>query len=228
MMTKDILLTLTYLVGAGELALAVFFWVTHSKSEIRKVMALLSFSTGMWVVIGSLTTYTHPTSLIVFLVSTLYVFGVFLSTALVHLAIVFPFPLIRFDRLHSFLLYVPAILFSVIALSTRTIVSSYDVNPTIPGVVISGPLHHLFNYYILALFIICLALLLQKIIRTDGIHKKNATTVFWSILLGGGLPVWYDLLVPNLFPQFTQSNYLYGDLATVIWLGITTFIVLQK
>jgi len=46
---KTLLLTLTYLVGIGELILAGYFWKTHSGSEIRKVMGMLSMVTGLWV-----------------------------------------------------------------------------------------------------------------------------------------------------------------------------------
>lgn len=192
-------------------------------------MSLLAFCTGMWVVTSALGAYVNPSAFTSFTLSLVYVFGALLITALLHLTIVFPYPFVRFDKLHAILLYLPAIIFSLIALVTKTIVKDYIVNPSIPGVIVSGPLHHLYNYFVLGFFLLSLMILFLRISRTDGIHRQNVKVVFWSIFLGGSLPVWVDLLIPNFFPQmYVQTNFLYGNIATVVWLGLTSYIVLKK
>lgn len=226
---KTFLLTATYLVGIGELILAIFFWVTHSKNEIRKVMALLAFSTGMWVITSAIVSFADANQFVFFVLSLVYFFGVILMTALLHLALLFPYPLLRLDRLHAWLLYVPAIIFSFIAISTKTIVADYIVNVHISGNVVSGPLHALYNFYLLLLFILSLAIFLYRIRKTDGIHKRNLSIVFWSVLIGGSIPVWLDLIIPIVsHGLYDQSNYLIGNIATVIWLGATTYIITKK
>jgi len=227
-MTKEILLTATYLVGAGELILAIYFWVTNSKSEIRRVMAFVSFFAGMWVISSALSAYNNPTTFVLIALSLVYVFGAFLNTSFLHLAIIFPYPNFHFDRLHKFLMYIPALIFSVIAVSTKTIVESFNITPATPGIVISGPLHDIYNYFILINFILILGLLLYKANRTDGVNRRLILIVFFSIFLGGIFPIWFDVLVPSFFPQFIQVNYLYGSIGTALWLGITTYIVSKK
>ncbi len=224
---KIVLLTLTYLVGAGELILAIYFWVTNSKSEIRRVMALLAFSTGAWVIFSGLSAYTTETAFVDFALALVYVFGTFLMTALVHFSIIYPYPTIRFDWLHKLLLYVPAVIFSMLALLTKTIVSGIDVTTNTPGKVISGPLHHTYNYYLLVLFLVFIVIILFKIRRAEGPMRNNMIAIFVSIIIGGGIPVWLDLITPN-FGLNMNVNYLYGNISTVAWLGVTTFIVMKK
>lgn len=225
---KTILLTLAYTIGIGELILAGYFWVTNSKNEIRRVMALISLFTGAWVITSALSAYVNPTPFVIFILSLVYVFGIFLIVALLHLAIIFPYSLFHFDRVHKALLYVPAVIFSSIALFTKTIVTGIDISPETPGLVISGPLHDMYNYYILLYLIFTFSLLLYKAKHSDGTNRKMAFTVFVSIFLGGMFPIWFDILVPSFFPQFTRMNYLFGNIGTVLWLGVTTYVVRKK
>jgi hypothetical protein len=149
---KTLLLSLAYTIGIGELILAGYFWVTNSKNEIRRVMALLAFSTGMWVITSALSSYTSQSPTTIFILKSIYVFGVFLVTSLVHLSIIFPISIVRFDKLHAFLLYIPALIWSCIAMTSNSIVLNYVGTTDSPGLVVSGTLHHTYNYYLLFLF----------------------------------------------------------------------------
>src|SRR6185503_6136646 len=94
---KNILLTLTYLVGLGELALAVFFWVTNSKNEIRRVMSLFAFSTGSWCVFSAMSSYTSENTLTFFYTNLSYGFAVLALASLVHVVLIYPYPLYKLD-----------------------------------------------------------------------------------------------------------------------------------
>jgi hypothetical protein len=225
---KTLLLSLAYTIGIGELILAGYFWVTNSKNEIRRVMALLAFSTGMWVITSALSSYTSQSPTTIFILKSIYVFGVFLVTSLVHLSIIFPISIVRFDKLHAFLLYIPALIWSCIAMTSNSIVLNYVGTTDSPGLVVSGTLHHTYNYYLLFLFFATLSLFFIKIRRHASL-SKNIYLVFYSIAIGGALPVFYDLIIPNFFPGlYNSTNYLVANLSTVVWLGVTSYIVLKK
>ncbi len=221
---KTILLTATYLVGAGELALAIFFWVTHSKSEIRKVMALLAFSTSVWSITNAMTSYVNPSKLVDIALGLIFVAGVFIVTILIHFTLIFPFRLFLLDRLHFFLLYLPAFIFSLTASFTKTIVSSYMVALDNPGFVNKGPLFVLYEVYISVLFLTALMILSKRIKKLDGLHKKNTKIVFWSILVGGTPAIIFNL-------WFVFFGILVNPLVPVLfglaWVGGTTWILLK-
>lgn len=167
MIEKYILLSLTYLVGIGELILAIFFWVTRSGNEIRKVMALLAFSTGAWVITSAISSYRAQTPLTTFDTSLIFVFGVFLLSSLLHLVVIYPYPIYRFDWLHLVLFYTPATLFSVAAFIPKLILAGFTGGPQNPGVIFPGPLYNLYNVYLLVLFVIVVAVLINR--------RKNST-----------------------------------------------------
>jgi hypothetical protein len=225
--TKTILLTLTYLVGAGELILAIFFWVTHSKNEIRKVMALLAFSTGMWVILSGITSYVPYSTLGHYEMALLYISGALLLTALLHLSLIMPYPFIRIDRLHVFLMYFPSVLLSYILIFSRTIVESFDGSSTWAGVVIGGPLYSLYNIYSFLLFTLAISIIFFRIQRLDGLHKKNMQIVVWSVLLGG-LPAVVLFLILPIFTPSININSLFGVIPSAVWVGGTTYIIIKK
>ncbi|GEM_PF-5917806 len=224
---KTFLLTATYLVGIGELALAVFFWVTHSKSEIRKVMALLAFSTGMWVILSALTSYVSYSELGKYQVALVYVFGLVLLTCLVHLTLIFPFRLIHLDRFHVFLMYVPVIIFSYISLATSLIVLTFTGDPNNVGDIVGGPLYGLYNIYAFILFIASIIILITRARKLDGLHRKNIQIFGWSVFLGGLPGVIFYLLIPTFSPQII-INSLFGVLSSLIWVSGTTYIINRR
>lgn len=224
---KTILLTLTYLVGAGELILAIYFWINHSKNEIRKVMSLLAFSTGMWVITSAMIAYRTGGDVTLLINGFVYTFGILLLTTLVYFALIFPFPLMRLDRFHKVLLYVPALIFSIIGFTTRAIELDYIANEKNAGEVVGGPLLPIYNNYLLLLFIISIGLLILQVRRNDGINRNNVRLVLWGVLIGGIPAVIIDLVISTYFPDYVP-NFLYGVLSSVIWFGTTTYIVLKK
>lgn len=223
---KNILLSLTYLVGIGELILATFFWVTHSKNEIRKVMALLAFSTGMWVILSAIFAYrvTDQTSLIISQI--IYVFGVLLVTSFIHLSLIYPFPLVRLDRYHGVLLYLPALIFSVISVTSKAIIQSTTGDTNVAGDIVGGPVYPMYNAYLSIVYLLGIIFLVLQRRRMDGFHRRNLGIVIWSFILGGLPAVYLDLLTP--FFHLPNPNYLVGNLASGIWLGATAYIVLRK
>lgn len=224
---KTILLTLTYLVGAGELILAIYFWATNSKNEIRRVMALLAFSTGMWVITSGLTSYVSENTFSVFCMRIVFVSGMLLITALLHLTLVYPTQIQRLDNFHGWLLYLPAIIFGIISLTSNTIVTGFTGSATDTGRIIPGPLYNLYNIVIFGTYILACALLFIRRQKADGIHKKNLNLIFWSVVIGGIPAVIIDLIIP-IVSRGVYPNANYGAMSTVIWLGVMTFIVKRK
>lgn len=216
---KTVLLTLTYAVGIGELVLAIYFWVTNSKSEIRRVMALLAFSTAGWGLTNARTD-VHYT--IIGVLS--YVFGSLMLTALVHFAVIFPYRKFSFDRLHTLFLYLPWVFFSYLILTTKTVLTDLYITNN-ASYTSPGSLFPVFNMYLALLYFSGMAIMLWKVIKSEGIARHNTVIVFWSLLLAGLPGVFFAILHKMKDVPF---NYLYGPIASVFWLGATTYIVRKK
>lgn len=223
---KDLWISLGYLVGAGEVLLAWYFWKTHSGDAIRKSMALLAFSTAGWVIATTVGMYVEAGARADFAVAATYAFGVLMVTSVVIFAFLYPLPTTRVDRWHILFLLFPVAIFTTLLFGTHEIVGQYIVSPTFQGKWIGGPMYHLYNVYLIVLYCISIIVLSTKIRRTDGSTRHNATLVFWSLILGGLPGVVSDLFVP----LFTNTAYVpaLGTLSTVFWLGITSYIVLKK
>lgn len=229
METKIILLTLTYLVGAGELILAIYFWVTHSKSEIRKVMALLAFSTGMWVITSAFTCYKSQTDFLMFVSDLVFFFGMLLIALLLYFCLIYPFKLFNIDIIHKLLFFLPVLIFTIIIFTTKTIVAGMIGSENESGAVISGPLHSVYNLYLIILYVSVLYVLFYRIRKLDGVIKRNYKIILGSIVIGGLPAVFISLVVPTFFPQIQETaNPIYGNLSTLIWLGTTTYIIKRK
>lgn len=222
---KTPLLTLTYLVGIGELILAVFFWMTRGNNQVRRVICLIAFSLGVWVLLNALTAYQNPSKAIDFASSFIYLSVVVFVTAAVHFALLFPIPFVRLDRLHVFLLYLPASLSIYPIFFTRTIVRGYVLNPSISGYSLPGPLYGEFSTFLTVVLIITLWLLARQVMRTDGVLRRNATIVFWSLLVPIVGGIGYNL--PHEL-RGTEYNSLVAPLLTSFWVILTSYIVLRK
>jgi hypothetical protein len=224
---KTLLLSLTYAVGIGELILAGYFWVTNSKNEIRRVMALLAMVTGLWCIGSAFVAYATVTSSVMFFLKLVYIFGMLITTSLLHFVILFPFPLFTIDRYHKILAYIPITVFSGIILFSNLVVSSYLSSYSIAGDTIGGPLFTLYNYLLTALFVVVVALLIYRFRSTDGSSKKNVLIILISVLLGGLPAVLNDLIFYSVDISL-RINTLVVNLTTVAWLISTTYIVRKK
>lgn len=219
---KTLLLTLTYLVGAGELILAIYFWVTNSKNEIRRVMALLAFSTGMWVILNGLTSYVIPNAFVTVALNLLFIFGFLIALFLVWFSVIYPHPLVRLDSLHKMLIGFVILSYSYIALFTNTIYISYDVGLENPGFVVPGPTFGYFNYSISFLFTIAIAVMLLRRKESVGLQKRN-WTILLSTIVAGGLPA----IVLNLWSVFysIRVNPLLAVIPSIFWVAGTIYII---
>lgn len=222
---KTFLLTATYLVGLGELALAVFFWVTHSKSEIRKVMALLFLSTGIWAITNGLTSYVDPSTWVDWNLKILFIVGITIVASLLHLTIIFPYRIFPFDKLHSFLIYAPVVFMSITLLTSNAIVGSYEVSRNEVGLVHPGPLFIFFQVTVSIYYIISVIILLIKHKRLDGLHKQNIRLFTTGVVLGG-----FPAIVLNLMYAFSglYINPLWAVIFSISWVGFTAYIILKK
>lgn len=222
---KTILLTLTYLVGAGELILAIYFWVTNSKNEIRRVMALLAFSTGMWAITNALTAYVNPSRFVTFSLYLLFICGIISVTLLLYLIIIFPFRRIIFNKLHTILLFLPAVLIIIILLSSTTIIEGYSVTTETPGWVIGGSLFPHYQIIVGLTYITSLIINIYKIKVTEGPTKNNL-----KLFLFGAFFAAVPAIFLNIWASFisNQINPLLVVLPSAVWLGTTTYTVLKK
>lgn len=225
---KTLLLTLTYLVGAGELVLAWYFWKTNSGNEIRKVMALLAFSLGMWVITSAFVAYKPDDNLFLILTSRLiFVFGSLLLTSLFHFTLIYPYPVRIFDQYHKILLYIPAVIFSLIAVTSNAIYQGAYASETVAGQVIPGPVYNHYNVYLLLLYVLSIVIMVRRLPTLSGDHQKITRLMITAVIIGGLPAVVIDLVMPLVVPNIVP-NSLYGNLFTGVWLGATSYVVMRR
>lgn len=224
---KEILIAACYIVAALEVVLGVYFWVTNSGNEIRKVMVALSFFTGLWVFFSTFASY-KPYSDHDYIYSALtYIFGILVTTSVLHLSFVFPYKLFQVDRFHVFLLYLPALIFTGQLLFTRSIVAGYSGSEIESGSIIGGPGFLIYNLFLFGQYIVALFLLAQKALRSTDFLRRLIILVIFS-LLAGGLPAVISYLILPTFFGGVIVNSLFGVLLTFIWVGVTSYIVIKK
>lgn len=223
---KTLLLTLTYLVGTGELVLAWYFWKTHSGDRIRKTMTFLSLFTGIWVLSIAPVAYAPTGTVPEFMLDMTYFLGVLMVTSVILFSFLFPYPSFRIDVLHMVLLYTPAAIFAGLLFSGTSIIEAYVSSTTVQGTWIAGPMFWVYSLYLIILYVASIAFLVQKLQKAGGVHRVNLRLVIWSLLLGGIPAVWLYLVEP-LF--IGKANYpLMGTSLTGIWLGFTSYILVKK
>ncbi len=188
-------------------------------------MGLLTMVTGLWVIATAMNSYSIS-PLAEFRDKFTYTFGVLIVTSLLNFSIVFPYPMFHLDRLHYIFMYLPAVIFSLIIFGSHDVVSRYISSPTLSGQWFGGPLYWIYNGYLLMLYVGAMAVLFSKFRKTDGLHHRNLVLVFWSIILGGAPGMVVDVIVPLVS---NQAKYpLIGVMSSVVWLGLTTYIILGK
>lgn len=219
---KTILLTLTYAVGIGELILAGYFWVTNSKSEIRRVMALLAFSTGMWVLMNGLTSYTNSSIWIEYFLYALFVFGFGIVLLLVYLGLIYPYPIFALDRLHKILFVTIAAMYTYIAFFTKTIFTEYRIAPDNPGYLTPGPTFVFFQISITLCFFLAIYIFFYRLKRVDGPNKRNIKILLTTVLLGG-----VPAIALNMWAVFfkIEANPLLAVIPSVCWVLGTLYII---
>lgn len=223
---KEFAIISTYLIGAGEILLGLFFWKTNGHQRIRKTMAGLAIITGLWVLATVGAAYTEHELVKIILPKLTYVFGVLMVTAVLLFAILFPLPKHNFDRLHIALLFSPATLLSFIIIGTPTVIDYYVASSSMQGAWYGGPLFQYYNLYLILLYIAAIGIMVKRSMDVNGMSRHTLLPVILSFVLGGLPGVVNDLFLP-LFSGFAK-NPLYGTSATVIWLGVTSYIVLKK
>lgn len=222
---KEILVPVAYIIGIAELILAGYFLKTNSGNIIRKVMVLLAFSTGTWVILTASTAYVDLNNFSILRVRLVYIFGLLLITNLVQLALRYPFPAVQINWLHNLLLYIPVIILTYSILFTDTVLSGFVLSNEYYGRIIPGQLHVLYNTYLGLLFVFSLSLLIYKIKRVDGMNKINLTIFLWSLLLGGLPGIFIDIVLTSTRIFLSP---LIGVISSIVWLGGTTYIIVRK
>lgn len=224
---KILILTVTYVIGISQLAVAVFFWITRSGSEVRKVMSLVAFSASLWVITSAITSYVPDPAGVKQPVAFVYFFGAVLVTSLLHFVLVFPLPIQQINKLSVSLLYLPVVIFSYILFFTKYIVAGYESSNYWAGRVITGPLFGLFNIFFFVVFFSTLFVCFWRSFIAPGIQPRVQKSFFWSLVLGGVPAAILFFLVATTTPEL-QINTLVGVIPTGLWVATTAWIAIRN
>ncbi len=189
-------------------------------------MAFLSLATGIWVVANAFTSYSGSSEVIKSVDNLTFSLAPFMVTALFNLALLYPYPLIRLDKLHYVLMYIPSVMFAAILVKDQPSIAQSVFNPNVSGKWSGGPLYPFYTFFILIVFLISIVVFWLQYKKADGIHRRNTLGVMLSLFLGSLPSIYLDVIVPI----FTNggSYPLIGPISTIIWLGTTSYIVMRK
>lgn len=217
--------TITTLIGIGDFLLAFYFWKTNSGSRIRWIAGLIAFSMGVWVIMNVLTSYHDRSQLTDMAAPILFFATVVLMFSIVHLALEFPYPMFRVDQLHILLLYLPALIYAYMLFFTHDIVKEYQLDRHSSGYIIPGHEYPLFAGLVVVATVATFCLLVYKLRRLTGTHRRNTMLVLFSFVIPS-LPALYFVLTHEA--EGTGYNSLISPIVSSVWLGITSYIVLKK
>jgi len=215
---------LTWIVGISEIIFGFYFVATNSKLEIRRVMASLCFSVGLWSVLSAFISYSEPSSINLLATKLVFVLGAMVIISLLHVILVFPYKYFAIDGVHRFLMYVPTVIFSIIALFTSTVVAGHSVTPTSHGFVTPGELTIFFDNFLILEFVILMVILFHRHTWLDGIFRRNNHIFIVSVILGGLPGIVISLFLPSYLPHISISP-LYANLSTGLWVLGCLFII---
>ncbi len=187
-------------------------------------MAWLSFVTGAWVISAGMSAYKTDTF---FIDPFVFSFGVLIMTSLLHLALIFPYRFLVFDRLHCILLYTPATFISLAAFFSKSLSNGSIASSSYAGEVVAGPLYQVYNVFLTLLFFLSLGIFIYRYYRTSGLHRVLVGRLVFGVIVGGIPAVVIDLLW-SIFSTGVRPNFLYGSILTLFWLGIISYSVLKK
>lgn len=225
---------LLLIIGLIEFALAVYFAVTNSGDKTRRFFSIFVFGVAMWVLSVGIANLIHLSSHALQLQSIELVIMRFafwgpiiaLSSLLI-VSWLFPFPLYKFEAPMKVVFLFPIILFGCLIMFTGTVISGIVVpSPTHYETTQYGSAYPYFVLFVLVYYLWSLFSLLQKKKIAAGAQKEVLSKFTLGIAGSGIIGVFTNALIPLLFNN--QSLWYLGPEASIIWLGITSYVLVRK
>ena len=208
-------------VGLAEIGLAMFFFFKYQRSPAIIAMGYLALTVGLWVFFTGFGVIFPLGGILVDIFGRLtFVFAAFIFPILLLFIVNYPIPSPGRDLQAFFLLLLPTFI-SVLVFS-KSVIVGFDSSPKVST--IYGNSFWVYVIYMLAVFALSLCFLIYKTKRTAGQHRKVLLSVLWGLIISGTIGVLNNLFLPFYF-SIEAINWL-GSGASLVWLGITAWVIL--
>lgn len=220
------------IIGLIELGLAIFFLATHSGDRVRRYFALFAFGTAMWVLGVGIAELLHYSQTLqnngVELASLRFAFWgpIIVMSALLMISWLFPYPIYKYEGPTKAVVLFPILLFGLLIMFTGSIVAGIQYSSISYEVVEYGSVYPYFILFIVAYYLWSLITLILKRSKVNGVQKTLLTQFLVGVIGSGIVGVFTNGLMPLLFNN--QSLWYLGPEASIIWLGITSYVLLKK
>lgn len=216
------------IIGLIELGLAIYFWKTAG-DRVRRYFALFAFGVSMWVftsglanILSEFQSITQAT-----IINNHFLFWgpVIALSALLIVTWLFPFPSYAIEAPAKVVLLFPIIFFGLLIFFTNTIVVSVSTELPYESVVY-GPVYPYFILFVLVYYFWSLITLIQKYRVAVGFQKAILLKFLIGIAGSGVIGVYTNGLMPLLYND--QSLWWLGPEASIVWLGITGYVLVKR
>lgn len=211
-----------FAVAALELVLAAYL-SRYEKSPVTKWYVVFVLAVAAYVVSNAMTYLNHDASIYIHLSQ--WFAGVVLTAAFLMFALYFPFRSDRPSQFESLIFWVPVVLFFVMLYIAKDFIISLD--PTfLPAKQNYGLSVWMFVVFFVLYWTLGISILVQKLLRSDGIHRWQLKTLLFGAVL---VPLTFSTIFDVFLPIFNVVGYGWiGVETTIIWLGFTAYIMVKK
>lgn len=217
---------LDIVIGTGELALAVYFFRTHSGSRMRQFYALFVFGVALWVITNGIwRTSPLETEFMQFVIRLTFFASTIIASSFLIFSWLFPYPIHNIPKILYWIALLPILLFGILFLFTNLILSGVSVSGNVLTTNYES-YYPLFGWWFIIYWTWAVVTLTIKRLRAQEPFKSTLTIFLIGIYGSSIIGVFTNLMLP-LFWGIQDWGWL-GPMASVLWLGMTSYIIVRN
>lgn len=205
-------------------SMMLFFIYGKGKKNINNISygAVISFVV-LWTI--SMFIYRGVTEeYVLFWCKMLYVNATLVSSSFLFFTYIFPYGLLRLDHIKTALIFFPNIMLVFLTFFSNQIIESVLIQHVGENTIIFGDLYLIYVLYILIYFFLGFWNLFNSYRQSSGIHRTQLWYVFIGFFVAANIAFTTNLVMP--WRGDTSLNWV-GQVATIIWVGFTTYAILR-
>ncbi|MDD5566956.1 MAG: histidine kinase N-terminal 7TM domain-containing protein [Patescibacteria group bacterium] len=224
MITHGIIL---YIIGALEIILAFYVLLRNSKSEVCRAYFAFAFGVIIWVLANGSVALFHDSVHLLLLYKLTYFGGAITAGSFLYFTWVFPYKVSYINTIKKVIVVIPGILLGALLFWTDSVVSGFKFLSW--GIQVSfGNLYILYVIIFLIYFPWAFIHLYKKYRRSNGMHYWQLKYLLISTSIPFVVSLVTDIFVPWLVHEPGSWTVFLGSETTIIWLGLTAYILFKK
>lgn len=207
-----------------ELALLVYLLFTRSKGHVLYSFTIFTLGVIFWVMGNGLFRLVKTNGAALFWTNLNYIAALAIAIGLVYFSFAFPYLEKQISKCIKTFWIIIFIAVGYLMFFTNIIIDNVT-GPIDDRYVHEGSMHIIYSIVFLLLFIWALVNLYRKYKTTSGFQKWQIGVLLIGLVGSGVIGTLFNLFLPS----FGGPQYFYlGPESSVIWLGLTSYIVFKK